>query len=68
VKVADFGIAGIADRANPNIDCGTLKYMAPEVLSGAEKENSPAADVWALGCIFYYLLEGRPPFVGKTGQ
>lgn len=40
--------------------------MSPEVLSGQEKGNSPAVDVWAMGCIFYYLLCGRLPFVGRT--
>lgn len=67
IKIADFGIAGVADRENPDIDSGTLKYMAPEILSGLEKENSPAADVWVMGIIFYYLLFGKLPFVGSNG-
>jgi hypothetical protein len=29
VKVADFGISGVADAFNPEIDIGTLRYMAP---------------------------------------
>lgn len=29
VKVADFGISGVADSFNPDFDIGTLKYMAP---------------------------------------
>jgi serine/threonine protein kinase len=33
VKVADFGISGVADTFNPDLDIGTLRYMAPEVLS-----------------------------------
>lgn len=36
------------------------------MLEGKEKENSTAADIWAMGCIFYYMLFGRLPFVGKT--
>ena len=28
-KIADFGISGVADRFNPEVDWGTLKYMAP---------------------------------------
>jgi serine/threonine protein kinase len=66
IKVADFGISGVAEQVNPDSDIGTLKYMSPEVLSGNEKGNSPAVDVWAIGCIFYYLLFGRLPFAGKT--
>lgn len=66
IKVADFGISGVAEQFNPDSDIGTLKYMSPEVLSRMEKGNSPAVDIWAIGCIFYYLLCGRLPFVGKT--
>jgi hypothetical protein len=29
VKVADFGISGVADMFNPDLDIGTLRYMAP---------------------------------------
>ena len=29
VKVADFGISGVADTLNPDVDVGTLRYMAP---------------------------------------
>lgn len=37
-KVADFGIAGVASNSNSdNIDAGSLRYMAPEVLSGKLK-------------------------------
>lgn len=66
IKIADFGISGVAEQFNPDIDTGTLKYMSPEVLSGNEKGNSPAVDVWAIGCIFYYMLYGKLPFIGKT--
>lgn len=66
VKVADFGISGVAEQFNPDVDTGTLKYMSPEVLSGVEKGNSTAVDVWSMGCIFYYMLFGKLPFIGKT--
>ncbi len=33
IKIADFGISGVADQFNPDFDSGTLKYMAPEVLT-----------------------------------
>lgn len=68
IKVADFGISGVADRLNPDADTGTLKYMSPEVLSGKEKGNSPTVDVWAMGCLLYCMLVGRLPFDGSASH
>jgi 5'-AMP-activated protein kinase catalytic alpha subunit len=64
IKIADFGISGVADQFNPDFDAGTLKYMAPEVLSAKEKSNTPAVDVWACGVILYYMVFGCLPFKG----
>lgn len=66
VKVADFGISGVADRFNPDADWGTLKYMAPEVLSGKNRLNSTGVDVWACGVILYYMVTGSLPFRGSN--
>ena len=38
------------------------------MLSGNEKGNSPAVDVWAMGCILYYLVVGKLPFNGNTSS
>lgn len=42
---------------------GTPAYLAPEVLRGLAP--SPAADMWALGCVMFQLLAGRPPVWGE---
>lgn len=62
-KLADFGLAKMADSGDittgqPRL--GTLKYMAPEIFSGAE--GGRAADIYALGTVFYELLTLVHPF------
>jgi eukaryotic-like serine/threonine-protein kinase len=41
---------------------GTLEYLAPEVLRGTPL--GPSADLYALGCVTFECLAGRPPFEG----
>ena len=66
VKVADFGISGMADALNPDIDIGTLRYMSPEVLSHKEKNNTTVVDVWACGIMLYGMVFGKLPFAEQT--
>jgi tRNA A-37 threonylcarbamoyl transferase component Bud32 len=69
-KVTDFGLAKRLDVAGgltqSNVILGTPEYMAPEQAGGRSRDIGPAADVYALGAIFYELLTGRPPFQGPT--
>ncbi|MEM9491585.1 MAG: substrate-binding domain-containing protein, partial [Myxococcota bacterium] len=75
IKLLDFGIAKLpADHREPeealdqNTPYGTLlgtpNYMSPEQCTG-ELEIDERTDLYALGCIFFYMLTGRPPFTGR---
>ena len=66
-KLTDFGIAQAAD--DPTLTktgavIGSPAYLAPERLSG--REASPASDLWSLGAVLYFAIEGKPAFERDT--
>ncbi len=67
VKLIDFGIARLAaDRTaitSAGQVLGTFDFLAPEQASDAHAIDI-RADIYGLGCTFYYLLMGTPPFSG----
>jgi len=69
IKVVDFGIAGLYSGYKFDVsDAGSLKYMAPEVITGKNRAANPAIDVWSMGCILYTLLHGETPFNGNKRE
>lgn len=64
--LADFGLALATDSTRLTEEgqvLGTPHYMAPELIEG--REATQASDVYALGCVLYECLAGRPPFAGR---
>ena len=75
VKVLDFGLVKFSDRPGRDktlitVDhktTGTPAYMAPEVILG-EADIDRRVDVYALGCVAYYLLTGQLVFEADTSM
>jgi serine/threonine-protein kinase len=67
VKIADFGIARLAPPAGESDALGTPDFVAPE-LAHDPRLADHRADLYSLGCTFYFLLTGRPPFPDGTAQ
>ena len=71
--VADFGIAravitaGGEQLTGSGVGLGTPEYMSPEQSSQASSVDN-RTDIYALGCVFYEMLAGEPPFTGATVQ
>src|SRR5262245_6711552 len=66
-KIADFGVARAFTQGQLTGSghfIGTALYMAPEQAAG--KPATKRSDFYALGCVMYTLLTGRPPFNGTS--
>ena len=46
--------------------CGTLDYLAPEMLEG--RTHDDCVDLWTLGVLCYEFLVGKPPFEEETQE
>jgi serine/threonine protein kinase len=62
VKLTDFGLSkeGVYDNFSAKSFCGSLAYLAPEVLS--RKGHGKSVDWYQFGVLMYELLVGLPPF------
>ncbi len=68
--VSDFGLAKWLDQDSDLTrtleTLGTPGYIAPEQAECRTADLTSAADTYSLGAILFYLLTGRPPFVGPN--
>jgi serine/threonine-protein kinase len=77
IKILDWGLArllpteGEAKLSDPSLDpdrdmlIGTADYIAPEQSRDASLVDT-RSDIYSLGCTFYFLLAGQPPFPGNS--
>src|SRR6185295_6023676 len=68
LKLSDFGLAQVAAETKLTAagkTVGSLHYMAPEQIQG-KPPISNRSDLYAMGCVLYEMLTGRPPFTGGT--
>ena len=68
LKLSDFGIA--RDNQATQLTAagktvGTMAYMAPEQITG-KQPISRKTDLYALGCVMFEMLAGRPPFQSES--
>ena len=72
VKVADFGLAKLIHEGDPGrqkltrtgLAVGSPHYMSPEQIRGLAATAS--CDIYALGCLMYQCLFGRPPYAASS--
>lgn len=64
--LTDFGFAkeDVLTPESCSSFCGTLEYMAPEVVK--KNKYGKAADCWSVGVLLYDMLVGHPPFQHKN--
>ncbi len=67
LKIFDFGISESMENVDPSESftlVGSVNVMAPELFD--RQKPTEQSDIYALGCLFYYLLTGSYPFVGAS--
>jgi len=63
LRLIDFGFSKFYDtKHRMHTSCGTLAYVAPEVLN---RSYTSQCDLWSMGVIVFILLSGHMPFYGQ---
>ncbi|QLL30799.1 hypothetical protein HG536_0A06140 [Torulaspora globosa] len=64
LMITDFGTATTAGGSECSSFVGTAEYVCPELL--LQNRCDFSSDVWALGCMIYQFVQGKPPFRGDN--
>jgi len=68
-KITDFGLAKLTGSSAHTAEgtiLGTPHYMSPEQADGRQVDSR--SDIYSLGCVFYHMLSGHPPFEGELAS
>jgi serine/threonine-protein kinase len=65
VKASSEGTREVNDLTSPDVTTGTPTYMPPEIAVG-DRPVDHRADLYALGCVAFWMLTGRNVFEGAT--
>jgi len=63
VKIADFNVAKKFNNRSMMTKTGVDAWLAPEIVQGFPYTEK--IDLWAAGCILYFMLTGLKPFDSK---
>ena len=66
LKLCDFGWSKEIFLENRSTYCGTIEYMAPEILES--KNYDFGVDIWSLGIFLYEMIIGYSPFYSKDNK
>lgn len=64
IKLCDFGWSAEGQSSKRTTFCGTIDYMAPEMLMNQPHDHR--LDIWCLGVLLFELVHGVPPFKGQS--
>ena len=64
LKLCDFGWSKEINIGKRSTFCGTVEYMAPEIIDNENYDFS--VDIWSLGILLYEMLFGYSPFRGSS--
>jgi serine/threonine protein kinase len=66
LKLIDFGFANINLKNELSDFVGTPYYLAPEIIN--REKYGGSVDIWALGVLTYFIIDGDYPFLGNSRQ